>query len=476
MTPLISVLMPVYNPELKFLEEAIESVRAQTWERWELCIADDSSSDPKIRPFLEEMARRDSRLKITFREANGGIAACSNSALALASGEWCALLDQDDLLAENALAEVARESADFPAAGLIYSDEDFLDSSGARINPFFKPDWNPELFLGQNYLNHLGVYRTKLLHEIGGFREGFEGSQDYDLALRAIARLEPEQIRHVPRILYHWRMVTGSLADQPDAKPDARHAARRALNSYLQEQGIAAEAVACPENPESHRVTYALTQPPPSVAILRLPMGARSANEAARAADADVLIFLSDETEADDPAWSDEMLRLIVRPEVGAVGARLWSPGGTLEDGALILGLGGIATPAFYGIPHGHPGYFNRAWLTQNFSAVSGACLAVRKSVSLDLDGFDEKNLPHHFYDVDFCLRLRERGLQVIWTPYANLTFRGSGLRGEAQTSEEAVWMNERWGDQLQSDPFYNPNLARDLPGFRVAPSSGPIR
>lgn len=467
MTPLISVLVPIYHPDLRFLGEAIESVRRQSYEHWELCLADDCSTDGNVRPFLEEQARSDSRLKIFFRKENGGIALCSNSALALANGAWCALLDQDDLLAEEALAEVAQEIARQPEAGLIYSDEDFIDPSGARINPFFKPDWNPELFLGQNYLNHLGVYRTRLLREIGGFRAGFEGSQDYDLALRASARLRSEQIRHIPRILYHWRMAPGSLADQPDAKPEARHAARRALNSYLREQGIAAEAVACPENAESHRVIYELPKPVPRVAILRLPDGAAEANRAARAAEGDILIFLSNAIAADDPAWSDEMLRHVVRPAVGAVGARLWSPRGTLEDGALVLGLGGVATPAFYGIPHGHPGYFNRAWLTQNFSAVSATCLAVRKEVFLALNGFDEANLPHHFYDVDFCLRLREHGLQVVWTPYANLTYGGDGLRAEAQTSEEADWMQQRWGEQMGRDPFYNPNLTRDLPGFR---------
>jgi GT2 family glycosyltransferase len=483
MTPLISVLMPVYNPELKFLEEAIESVRGQSFVDWELCIADDHSSDTHVRSFLEELGKRDARIHIAFRETNGGIALCSNSALALARGEWCALLDQDDLLAENALAEVAREAAGRPETGLIYSDEDFIDASGARINPFFKPDWNPELFLGQNYLNHLGVYRADLLRMIGGFREGFEGSQDYDLALRCIERLRGEQVRHIPEILYHWRMVRGSLADQPDAKPHARHAARRALNSYLQARGIAARAEPCPENEESHRVVYEFPKPAPKVTILATAsekmelrpglerkspaLGAAGANRAARDATGDVLLFLNNIVATSEENWWREMVSQVVRPEIGAVGARLWSPAGTLEDGALILGLGGIATPAFYGIPHGHPGYFNRAWLSQNFSAVSASCMAVRKDVFHELGGFDETQLPQFFYDVDFCLRLRERGLQVVWTPYVNLTFRGDGLRREAQNSEEATWMRQRWGDGVVRDPFYNPNLTVDLPGFR---------
>ena len=183
--PLISVILPVYNSDLKFLDRAITSARRQIYENWELCLADDASTDSRIRPFLEGLAREDRRIKVLFREQNGHISACSNSAMSLARGEWCALLDQDDELAEDALAEVAGEIARNADATIVYSDEDFLDAKDVRSNPFFKPDWNPELFLAQSYLNHLGVYRTSLLNEIGGFREGFEGSQDYDLALRS---------------------------------------------------------------------------------------------------------------------------------------------------------------------------------------------------------------------------------------------------------------------------------------------------
>jgi len=444
--------------------------------------------------------------------------------LSLARGEWCALLDQDDELPEDALAEVACEIERTPDAAIIYSDEDFLDAEGVRSNPFFKPDWNPELFLAQNYLNHLGVYRTALLREIGGFREGFEGSQDYDLALRGIARLRPEQIHHIPRILYHWRMVEGSLADQPDAKPYARNAARRALNSYLAEGGIAARAEACPQNAESHRVVYRPPSPLPKVTIVSTAdlkadwlegenypalefvaaePGAAGANFGAQKTQGDILLFLSGELCAAESGWLTEIVSQVVRPEVGAVGARLWSPEGKLEDGGLILGLGGIAAPAFHGLPRGHPGYFNRAWLQQNLSAVSGACLATRRDVFRALHGFDEKNLPHHFYDVDFCLRLRQlhapprfaersvsnpdrstevdaalwatpgwaspASLRVIWTPYANMTFRGSGSREKAAGSREEAYMEERWGPLLHHDPFYNPNLSLDLPGFLMA-------
>jgi O-antigen biosynthesis protein len=487
--PLISVILPVHNSDLGLLTEAIASVRRQIYDNWEICIADDASKIPQVRRFLANLPREDRRIKVFFREQNGHISACSNSALSLARGEWCALLDQDDMLAEDALAEVACEIARHPDAGIIYSDEDFLDAKGVRFNPFFKPDWNPELFLAQNYLNHLGVYRTSLLREIGGFREGFEGSQDYDLALRCVSRLGAAQIRHIPRLLYHWRMVEGSLADQPDAKPYARHAARRALNSYLAERGIAAEATACPENDESHRVIYALPARRQTVTaivthnnqqfvggrdyldleMLHTERGAAAANAQAQQAKGEILLFLRGEICAADPGWLREIVSHIVRPEVGAVGARLWSPQGHLLDGALILGLDGIAAPAFGGLPRGHPGYFNRAWLQQNLSAVSAACLAVRRDVFQVLGGFDAAHLPYHFYAVDFCLRLRDLKLQVVWTPYANLTLIDSTEGNTAPSLDEASYMQERWGPELIHDPSYNPNLSLDLPGFTLA-------
>ncbi|HEY1583852.1 MAG TPA: glycosyltransferase [Chthoniobacterales bacterium] len=486
--PLISVLLPVYNPDLKFLGEAIESVRRQIYQHWELCLADDASTDPRVRPFLKEQAQSDPRLRLIFRDKNGHISACSNSALTLVRGEWCALLDQDDLVAENALAAVALEIDRHPDASVIYSDEDFVDAAGARSNPFFKPDWSPELFLAQNYLNHLGVYRSALLREIGGFREGFEGSQDYDLALRCVARSDARQIRHIPHLLYHWRTLPGSLAKKPDAKPYARHAARRALNSYLNERGIAARAEACPQNEESHRVIYEVPRPLPKVTlitttmddahegfsfptleIIRAPAGSTAMNAAATRAKGEVLIFLHRTIEATEIGWLEEIVSHVVRPEVGAVGARLWSARGQLEDGGLILGLNGLAAPPFQGLPREHPGYFNRAWLQQNYSAVSGACLALRQKVFVQAGGFDVRNLPHHFYDIDLCLRLGEQNLQVVWTPYANLTLAGREALRAKPMAEEVNYMQRRWGERLSRDPFYNPNLSLEPPGFVLA-------
>ena len=533
--PLISIVLPVYNPDLNLLREAVDSIRNQIYGRWELCVADDASTDPKVRPWLEEMAGSDARIKLTFRERNGHISACSNSALELATGEWCALLDQDDAFAEHALALVALEIERHPEAGLIYSDEDKIDENGVRSNPFFKPDWNPELFLGQNYINHLGVYRADILREIGGFREGFEGSQDYDLALRCIEKLRAEQVRHIPRILYHWRMVSGSLAAIPDAKPYAKEAARRALAEHGERTGRPGVVVPCPENTESHRVIHALPAPAPLASIIiptrdRLELLERCVesirartdyrpfeiivvdngsleertlaffrrvereniirvltdtdpfnysrlnNRAAASARGDLLVFLNNDTEIDEHGWLTEMISHALQPEVGAVGARLWYPDGTLQHGGVVLGLGGVAGHAFPHIPRGHPGYFNRAMLQQNCSAVTGACLVVRKTVFEELGGFDEVNLGVTFNDIDFCLRLAERGYRVVWTPYANLIHHESASRGHQRTPEEqaqflreAGYMQKVWATRLLRDPFYNPNLSLNLPGFELA-------
>jgi glycosyltransferase involved in cell wall biosynthesis len=533
--PRISIVLPVYNPGLQVLEEAIDSVCRQIYSNWELCIADDASTDPAVRPFLEKRARADGRIKLTFRDRNGHISACSNSALSLATGEWCALLDQDDALAEEALVFVAREILAHPDAGLIYSDEDKIDESGERSTPFFKPDWNPELFLGQNYINHLGVYRTELLREIGGFREGFEGSQDYDLALRCIDRLRPEQVRHIPRVLYHWRMVGGSLAAVPDAKPYAREAARRAIAGSLARRRSEGRVEACPENNESHRVVHPLPERLPLVSVIiptrdRLELlrrciasvrtttsydaieitvvdngsveietlaylrqsqakgtlkvlrddepfnYSRLNNRGATFATGEILLFLNNDTEVEEPGWLSEMVSHLLQPGVGAVGARLWFPNDTLQHGGVVLGLGGVAGHAFTNVPRGHPGYFNRAMLQQNCSAVTGACLAVRKNVFEELGGFDEANLGVTFNDIDFCLRLRQRGYRVVWTPYANLVHHESASRGHQRSPDEkaeflraAAYMHQTWGTTLLRDPFYNPNLSLSLPGFELA-------
>jgi O-antigen biosynthesis protein len=541
--PLISIVIPVYNPDLVYLSAAINSVRAQIYGKWELCIADDASTDPSVAQTLKEHAAADSRIKVTFRERNGHIAACSNSALQLANGEWVALLDQDDLLPEHALAVVAATIRDYPEAGLIYSDEDKIDQSGARCSPFFKPDWNPELLLGQNYISHLGVYRRALLLEIGGFREGYEGSQDHDLALRCVEKLQRAQIRHIPRVLYHWRMIEGSAAAVSEAKPYAQEAARRAIADHLQRKDIPGTIVPCPENPYWYRVIYDLPSPAPLVSVI-IPTRdqvallqrcltslrentdytpieiviidngstepethalfrdlsqnpsvqiltdtsefnfSRLINQGARAARGEVLALLNNDIETEKTGWLREMVSHAIRPEVGAVGARLWYPDGRLQHAGVVLGLHGLASHAFQRFPPQPISPMNRTFvLSQNYSAVTAACMVLRKAIFDDLGGFDE-NLPNNFNDVDFCLRLRERGWQIIWTPYADLIHHESASRGHvsgpaeyAQVSREAAYMHKKWGEQLQRDPFYNPNLSHSI-AFTLAwpPRIPPLR
>lgn len=541
--PLISIVMPVYNPDLVYLSAAINSVRSQIYENWELCIADDGSTDALVAQTLKEYAASDSRIKVVFRERNGHIAACSNSALKIATGEWVALLDQDDLLPEHALAVVAATIVNDPEAGLIYCDEDKIDHTGARCLPFFKPDWNPELLLGQNYINHLGVYRRTLLCEIGDFREGYEGAQDYDLALRCSEKLRPAQIRHIPRVLYHWRMGKGSVAAAAEAKSYAPEAARRALADHLRRRNIAGAVVACPENQEWYRVIHDLPPPWPLVSII-IPTRdqvallqrcltsirdrtdytpieiviidngstesethallrdlsqnpnvqiltdtdefnfSRLINHGARAARGEILALMNNDVETEKTGWLREMVSHAIRPEVGAVGARLWYPDGSLQHAGVVLGLHGVASHAFQRFPPQPISPMNRTFvLSQNYSAVTAACMVLRKTIFDDLGGFDE-NLPNNFNDVDFCLRLRERGWQIIWTPYADLVHHESASRGHisgpaehAQLSREAAYMQEKWGEQLQRDPFYNPNLSHSI-GFTLAwpPRIPPLR
>ncbi len=531
--PLISVVMPTYNPKPEWLIDAVESVRKQIYPHWELCIADDASTDKTIRPILERYAREDARIKVVFREQNGHISAASNSALELATGEWVALLDHDDLYTEHALFWVADAINQNPKTRLIYSDEDKLDETRGRFDPYFKCDWNVDLFYSHNMFSHLGVYHAALLRQIGGFRSGLEGSQDYDLALRCIERIEPKQIHHIPRVLYHWRMHAESAAQSTDAKPYAYLAGQRALNEHFQRQGV--NATAGLQGFGMYRVCYALPDSPPKVSLIiptrngphlirqcvesilakttypnyeilivdngsddpetlrylktlesdprvhvvrdDRPFNYSALNNAAvQLARGEVVGLLNNDLEVISPDWLTEMVSLALRPEVGCVGARLWHPNDTLQHGGVILGLGGVAAHSHRGRSRHDPGYFGRAQLLQNFSAVTAACLLVRKSVYLQAGGLEEQNLAVSFSDVDFCLRVREAGYRNIWTPYAELYHHESATRGfddtpekQARFAKEVAYMKQRWNDQLLNDPAYSPNLTLDHADFSLA-------
>ncbi|HZH35560.1 MAG TPA: glycosyltransferase, partial [Pyrinomonadaceae bacterium] len=369
--PLISIVVPIYNIEEKWLRSCLESVLKQLYPHWELCLADDCSPAPHVRRVLEEYAAKDVRIKIVFRETNGHISAASNSALLLATGEFVALLDHDDELSEHALYFVAEEINAFPAAEMIYSDEDKIDENGKRSEPFFKPDWSSDFFYSVNYTTHFAVYRRELLERIGGFREGFEGSQDYDLALRVSEQVEANQIRHIPRILYHWRAIPGSVALGGEQKSYAHERAREAIRSHFDRAGI--EGIEIAEGfGMFHRVVYPLPGEPlvsliltadgdekellPTVENLlaktnyqnlelvifsrqtmpqisgdsrvRIVAGNKSGaaierNLAAGEARGEILIFVQNGLRVTEKDWLREMVSHSRRKEVGAVGARL---------------------------------------------------------------------------------------------------------------------------------------------------------
>ena len=530
--PLISVLMPVFNPKPEWLTEAIESVRSQLYPQWELCIADDASTDQLIRPILERYAREDARIKVTFRVQNGHISAASNAALQLATGSWIALLDHDDLLSEQALFWLADTINQHPDCGIVYSDEDKIDKSGNRFDPYFKCDWNVDLFLSQNLISHLGAYLVRLVNEVGGFRLGMEGSQDYDLALRCIERLTPEQIQHVPKVLYHWRVHSGSTASSGAAKPYAVLAGERALRERFERLQVSATAefigygyqvrytlpdtlplvsLIMPTKNALRLVRQCITsilgktsyphyellvidngsddpatikyldglKAEPRVRVLRddRPFNYSALNNVAvEFARGELVGLLNNDLEVISQAWLSEMVSIALQPGVGAVGARLWYPDNTLQHGGVILGMGGVAGHPHKNFAQGAHGYLGRASLMQSFSAVTAACLVIRKALYQEVGGLNESDLSVVFNDVDFCLRVREAGYRTVFTPVAELYHHESATRGiddtpakQARLTSEVEYMKLHWGEQLLNDPAYSPNLTLDCTDFSLA-------
>jgi O-antigen biosynthesis protein len=530
--PIISVVVPVYRPNRVWLRQALESVRAQSYPHWELCIADDGSADPAVKALLDEFRSNDARVKVVYRPTNGGISAASNSALELATGAWIALLDQDDLLAEHALFWIANAIGQLPHARLIYSDEDKIDEIGERSDPYFKSDWNRDLFYSHNMICHLAAYSRALVVEVGGFRAAFDGAQDYDLALRCIEHLPSTSIHHIPRILYHWRVHGGSTASDTDAKPYALVAGQRALDSHFERRNIAAQVET---DGSAYRVRYPLpsarplvslfiptrnqvellricmesilgrTQYPdfeiliidngsddpdalqylrdiaaePRVQILRDPREFNYSclnNLAARHARGTVFGLVNNDIEVINSDWMTELVSHAVRPEVGAVGARLWYGDDTIQHAGVVLGINDIAGHVHRFLPKGNRGARDRASVIQSYSAVTGACLFVRKALYEAIGGLNEVDLTVACNDVDFCLRLREAGYVNVWTPYAELYHHESVSRGfddapekKARSAREISYMKRTWGEQLLNDPAYNPNLNLDAEDFGYA-------
>lgn len=531
--PLISIVVPVHDPEPDYLAQCLQSVIDQHYPQWQLCIADDASRDPRVWETLSRMAADDSRIEIVRREANGHICAASNSALALARGEFVALLDHDDCLHAEALFRVVESLHVNPQAQVFYSDEDKIDDRGERFDPHFKPAWNPDLLLSQNYLSHLGVYRRERVMRVGGFREGFEGSQDHDLALRCVTGLGADSIVRVPHVLYHWRAATGSTAFAAAAKDYTHRAGLGAVSEHLERSGLRA-TVEEGRYPNTYRVRWPLPDPAPLVTlmvptrdrvdilkpcleallertdypnfevlvldngstcratleflealardsrvrVLRWPEAFNYSainNFGARQARGEILALVNNDIEPLHSDWLTEMVSQACRPEIGCVGAKLYYPNGTVQHAGVVLGIGGVAGHAHKYLSRHEPGYFSRLHLVQNYSAVTAACLVVRRELFEAVGGLDETNLAVAFNDVDFCLKVGEAGYRHVWTPYAELWHHESVSRGaedtpqkQARAASEANYMRNRWRHRLYDDPAYHPNLTLTYEDFSL--------
>lgn len=489
--PLLSIVMPVYNPPLDLLREAVESIQRQTYGHWELCMADDASSAPEVWPCLQEMAARDPRIKVVRRERNGHISQASNSALELVGGEFIVLMDNDDVLPPDALHWVAQAITRRPTVQVLYSDEDKLDAQGQRFGPYFKPDWNHTLFLGHNMISHLGVYRTALVRALGGFRQGYEGSQDYDLALRCIEQVDPADVVHIPRVLYHWRAIEGSTALTTDAKPYALLAAQRALTEHLARTGRSGSVEISsrwnyrwqrevPDDVSLTLIVFHQGTPGPvdplqaawralgqrrEIDIIGCTPDGESLAAALAGARGD-LIALAPATVFD--ARHAEALRQMagwaLDAGVGIAGGTLRDAAGGLLRGGLVLNPSTVASPLMPRLPRNNAGYLGRAELPQELSAVSMGCMVVRKSLLAQWGGPDPALGTTDLAATEWCLRLREAGLKVIWCPEAEwactpLQAQPLGTPSRAQRAHFERHYRSRYQGWLAHDPAYHDAL-----------------
>lgn len=527
--PRISILLPAFNSPEVWLRKALDSVLAQIYPHWQLCIADDASTDPIVKQVLDEYAHRDGRIQVCYRPVNGHISAASNSALALCDGEFTALFDHDDELPAHALYCVVKALQHRRDAAILFSDEDKIDTNGRRFGPYFKPDFNYDLFLSQNMVSHLGVYRTQLMRDVGGFREGCEGSQDYDLALRVMEGCNPEQIIHIPRVLYHWRVIPGSTASSNDAKPYAFLAAQSAVESHLSRIGVRASVVEAQPDMRMLRVKYPLTTPQPSVTLLiairdggaalarclaslyahthydhmvvhvvsadsvtvltpphslinaphqrHKPISTNEPiNQALLGITTSFVCLLDDCVEFIQDDWLAELVSHAERSDVGAVGPKLLRPDQQVHDAGWILGCNGLADRMQHGKPRVDYGYSGRAVLHQQLSTLSGSCLLVRKNILDQLGGLHRYDAHPMGTTIDLCLGIQSLQFKLIWTPFSELLLHtasptdtnNDSAELAARCNDEAR-LRQRWGALLDNDPAYNPNLSLATANFDLA-------
>ncbi len=529
--PLISIITPTYNTPKKYLLEMLESVLAQTYTNWELCIADDASTNQDLIKILKEYEQNHENIKIVYRKKNGHISEASNSALSLTSGEFIAFLDHDDKLAPNALYEMVKKINTNKKLKLIYSDEDKINDKSIRFAPHFKSGWNRDMFYSHNYICHLVLLKKSVIDKVKGLRIGYEGSQDYDLLLRSLEYIKDQEIARVEKILYHWRAIKGSTAYGSSEKDYAHEAGLNALKNYFEKKDKDIK-VQTGLLTNTYKIDYPLPQDLPLVSLIvptrdnydilhkcinsivektlysnyeiiivdnettcaqtlryfdeikqnpkirileyHHPFNYSSINNfAVEHTKGEFIGLINNDVELISEGWLSEMVSHALRETIGAVGAMLYYDNDTIQHAGVVLGIGGVAGHSHKNFKRGSDGYFSRLKIIQNFSAVTAACLVVKKSIYEEVGGLDEANLSVAFNDVDFCLKLIEKGYSNVWTPYVELYHHESVSRGADDNLEkvqrmnkEINYMKEKWSGLIDNDPKYNTNLTRTYSNF----------
>ncbi len=535
-TPLISIAVPAYKTPGVFLRQMIRSVQDQTYGNWELCIANGSPEDEEMKKILRECAREDSRIRYKNLKENLGIAGNTNEAFAMAGGEFVGLLDHDDLLAPNALYEAVKAVNKNPQADVIYTDEDKVTTDlSEHFQPHLKPDFSLDLLRSNNYICHFFIVRREILEKTGGFRKEFDGAQDHDLIFRCVE--QAREIAHIPEILYHWRTHKASTADNPASKMYAFDAGKRAIEAHLDRMGVKG-IVSHTKDLGFFRVKYPIQGSPlisviipnkdeeptlracidsirekttyKNYEILIIENNSTSKeifqyykelsgqenirifnwkkefnysainNYGASKARGEYLLFLNNDVTVITPDWMEEMLGVCQRKEVGAVGVKLLYPDNTIQHAGCVIGIGGIAGHMFVDMPADRTGYLHKASILQDMSAVTAACMMMKRKAFEEAGGFTEE-LAVAFNDVDLCLKVRKEGYLIVYDPYAQLYHMESKTRGEEDSEKklrrfqtEIEYMRCHWLDILKNgDPYYNKNLSLTKWNYSLKPLPG---
>lgn len=534
--PLISIAVPAYQTPVEFLKQMIESLISQTYPEWELCIANASPDNEEMQRVLADYSAKDSRVRFCNLKENLGIAENTNRAFSMAKGEFMGLLDHDDLLAPNALYEIVQALQDHPQADALYTDEDKVTTElDEHFQPHLKPDFNLDLLRSNNYICHFFVVRRSIVEKAGGFRKEFDGAQDYDFIFRCTENAR--EVLHVPEILYHWRTHKASTADNPASKMYAFEAGKRAIEANLERtetkgvvshtqdlgfyrvkypvQGKPLVSVIIPNKDEKETLQtcmemlnsntsyqnfeiiiiennsntdeifryYKELSKDPRIHLLRWGKEFNYSainNFGVAHAKGEYLLFLNNDIKSINPDWMEELLGVCQRPEVGGVGAKLIYPDNTIQHAGCVVGMGGIAGHMFVDMPADRTGYLHKASLLQDMSAVTAACLMMKKEVFEEAGGFTEE-LAVAFNDVDLCLKVRKNNHLIVYDPYAKLYHMESKTRGAEDSKEkvrrfqtEIEYMRCHWLDILKNgDPYYNKNLSLTKWNYSLKPIPG---